>query len=196
MCVRRRWQIPTLQTALALSQLREHGLTELFSFFLYFVFFGLARLYRYWCTGEKGSCWWSRIDWKGRQKESKLVHAVFRALSRPELWSVKRSDQSRGQLRLTGQWNKTLNKRSPRITQVCIHEETWGPYSEKVSAHKWPGPSLGFFEGKAKTNPLCMEFWGGGEPLRELRFPCFKEVSHVMGPRSSGYCVTCPVSGV
>lgn len=171
------------------------SLSSFLSFFLLYFLFWLAYT-AIDAEEKKGVVDWAELTGRERQKESKLVHAVFRARSRPELWSVKRSDQSRGQLRLTGLWNKTLNKRSPRITQVCIHEETRGPYSEKVSAHKWPGPSLGFFEAKAKTNPLCMEFCGGGEPLRELRFPCFKEVSHVMGPRSSGYCVTCPASGV
>lgn len=42
------------------------------------------------------------------------------------------------------------------------------------------GHHLGDFS-KAKNNPLSEEFLGGGEPSRELRFSCFKEVSHLMG---------------
>lgn len=37
---------------------------------------------------------------------------------------------------------------------------------------------------KAKNSPLSEEFLGGGEPSRELRFSCLKEVSHLMGLRS------------
>lgn len=77
------------------------SLSSFLSFFLLYFLFWLAYT-AIDAEEKKGVVDGAELTGRERQKESKLVHAVFRARSKPELWSVKRSDQSRGQLRLTG----------------------------------------------------------------------------------------------